>query len=146
MKEKSIESLLEELKLQRNACIGMDLEGNPEAEQRLARAKLESLEGELLYTVARHVIEIEKEIAEINKSDELPGDKAFPLRRIAQASWISFSQVSSDLLEVFSNGDELEMPILFIVLSSSLLSSAYIALRSALPLRTSRTEYPLHFR
>ena len=31
MKEKSIESLLAELKLQRNACIGMDLEGNPEA-------------------------------------------------------------------------------------------------------------------
>lgn len=48
MKEKSIESLLGELKLQRNACIGMDLEGNPEAEQRFARAKLESLEGELL--------------------------------------------------------------------------------------------------
>ena len=68
--------MLEELKLQRNACIGMDLEGNPEAEQRLARAKLESLEGELLYTVARHVIEIEKEVAEINKSDELPGDKS----------------------------------------------------------------------
>ncbi len=31
MKEKSIEFLLAELKLQRNACIGMDLEGNPEA-------------------------------------------------------------------------------------------------------------------
>ena len=76
MKEKSIESLLAELKLQRNACIGMDLEGNPEAEQRLARAKLESLEGELLYTVASHVIEIENKIAEINKSNELPGAKS----------------------------------------------------------------------
>jgi hypothetical protein len=76
MKEKSVESLLAELKLQGNACIGMDLEGNPEAEQRLARAKLESLEGELLYAVARHVIEIEKKIANINKSDELPGDKS----------------------------------------------------------------------
>ena len=76
MEEKSIEFLLAELKLQRNACIGMDLEGNPEAEQRLARARLESLEGELLYTVARHVVEIEKEIAKMNKSDELPGDKS----------------------------------------------------------------------
>jgi hypothetical protein len=76
MDEKSIEFLLAELKLQRNACIGMDLEGNPEAEQRLARAKLESLEGELLYTVARHVIEIEKEIARIIRGDELPGDKS----------------------------------------------------------------------
>jgi hypothetical protein len=41
----------------------MDLEGNPEAEQRLARAKLESLECELLYAVARHVVDLEKEIA-----------------------------------------------------------------------------------
>jgi hypothetical protein len=75
MKEKSIESLVEELNLQRNACIGMDLEGNPEAEQRLARAKLESLEGELLYAVARHVIKIEKEIAMMKRSGELPKDK-----------------------------------------------------------------------
>jgi hypothetical protein len=75
MKEESIESLIAELNLQRSACIGMDLEGNPEAEQRLARAKLESLEGELLYTVAMHIIEIEKEIARIKKSDELPNDK-----------------------------------------------------------------------
>jgi hypothetical protein len=35
------------------------LGGNPEAEQRLARAKLESLDGELLYTVAMHVIDLE---------------------------------------------------------------------------------------
>ncbi len=63
MKDKSIESLLAELKSQRNACIGMDLEGDPETEQRLAIAKLESLESELLYTVARHVIDLEKEIA-----------------------------------------------------------------------------------
>ena len=48
----------------------MDLEGNPEAEQRLARAKLESLEGELLYTVAMHVIDLEKEIVRMKKSDE----------------------------------------------------------------------------
>jgi hypothetical protein len=75
MSEKSIESLLEELKVQRNACIAMDLEGNPESEQRLARAKLESLEGELLYTVARHVIDLEKEIARIKSSIELPEDK-----------------------------------------------------------------------
>ena len=75
MKEKSIESLLEELKLQRSACIGMDLEGNPEAEQRLARAKLESLECELLYTVAMHVIDLEKEIAKMKMSGELPNDK-----------------------------------------------------------------------
>jgi len=67
--------LLEELRLQKNACIGMDLEGNPEAEQRLARAKLESLERELLYTVARHVIEIEKEIARMKRSGESPKDK-----------------------------------------------------------------------
>ena len=75
MKEKSIESLLAELKLQRSACIAMDLEGNPEAEQRLARVKLESLEGELLYTVARHVIEIEKEIAGMKRSGKSPKDK-----------------------------------------------------------------------
>lgn len=75
MKEKSLDSLLSELKLQRNACIGMDLEGNPEAEQRLARAKLESLEGELLYTVAMHVIDLEKEIARMKQSGELPKDK-----------------------------------------------------------------------
>ena len=67
--------MLAELKTQRNACIEMDLEGNPEAEQRLARAKLESLEGELLYTVARHVIDLEKEINRMKKSDELPRDK-----------------------------------------------------------------------
>jgi hypothetical protein len=52
MSEKSIESLLEKLDLQRNTSIGMDLEGYSEIEQRLMRAKLESLEGELLYTVA----------------------------------------------------------------------------------------------
>jgi hypothetical protein len=56
----------------------MDLEGNPEAEQRLARAKLESLEGELLSTVARHVIEIEKEIARMKRSGESPKDKGTP--------------------------------------------------------------------
>jgi hypothetical protein len=44
MSEKSIESLLEKLEGQRNACIGMDLEGYTEVEQRLAEAKLESLE------------------------------------------------------------------------------------------------------
>ena len=75
MKEKTIESLLAELKLQRNVCIRMDLEGNPEAEQKLARAKLESLEGELLYTVAMHVIDLEKEIVRMKKSGELPNDK-----------------------------------------------------------------------
>jgi hypothetical protein len=75
MKEKSIESLIAELNLQRSACIGMDLEGNPEAEQRLARAKLESLEGELLYTVAMHVIDLEKEIARLKENGELPKDK-----------------------------------------------------------------------
>lgn len=75
MKEKSIESLLGELKLQRNACIGMDLEGNPETEQRLARAKLESLEGELLYTVAMHVIDLEKEMARMKKGDEIQNNK-----------------------------------------------------------------------
>jgi hypothetical protein len=75
MKEKSIESLLAELKSQRNECIGMDLEGNPEAEQKLVRAKLESLEGELLSTVARHVIDLEKEIARMKRGGELPKDK-----------------------------------------------------------------------
>ena len=75
MNEKTIESLLGKLKLQRNACIRMDLEGNPEAEQRLARAKLESLEGELIYTVAMHVIDLEKEIARMKESGELPKDK-----------------------------------------------------------------------
>lgn len=74
MEEKSIESLLAELKLQRNACIGMDLEGLPEVEQRLAEAKLESLEGELLYTIARHVIEIEIKMAKMNRRGELRGD------------------------------------------------------------------------
>jgi hypothetical protein len=53
----------------------MDLEGNPEAEQRLARAKLESLEGELLYTVAMRVIEIEKEIARRKRSGKSLKDK-----------------------------------------------------------------------
>jgi hypothetical protein len=76
MSEKSIESLLKNLKAQRNACIGMDLEGSPETEQRLARAKLESLESELLYTVARHVVGLEKEIAKMKRIDELPGDKS----------------------------------------------------------------------
>lgn len=76
MQERSIESLLAELKLQRNACIGMDLENHPEVEQRLAGAKLASLEGELLYTIARHVIEIEKKIAEMNGRGELPEDKS----------------------------------------------------------------------
>ena len=67
--------MLAELKSQRNECIGMDLEGNPEAEQRLARAKLESLEGELLYTIAMHVIDLEKEIARTKRSGEQPKDK-----------------------------------------------------------------------
>ena len=74
MEERSIESLLAELKLQRNACIGMDLEGLPEVEQRLAGGKLESLEGGLLYTVARHVIEIEKDLAKLKRSGEPQGD------------------------------------------------------------------------
>ncbi len=65
MEEKSIESLLADLKVQRNACIEMDLEGYSEIEQELARVKLESMESELLYTVARHVIEIEKQIAKV---------------------------------------------------------------------------------
>jgi hypothetical protein len=64
--------------LQRNTCIGMDLEGNPEAEQRLVMAKLESLKSELLYTVATNVIDLEKEIARM-KSGELPKDKVFTL-------------------------------------------------------------------
>ena len=68
--------MLAELKSQRNACIGMDLENHPEVEQRLAEAKLESLEGELLYTIARHVIEIEKKIAKMNEDDGLPKDKS----------------------------------------------------------------------
>ena len=51
------------------------MEGNPEAEQRLARAKLESLEGELLYAVARHVVDLEREIARMKRSGELPKDK-----------------------------------------------------------------------
>ena len=68
MEDKSIESLLAELKSQRNACIGMDLEDLPEVEQRLALTKLESLEGELLYTIARHVVEIEKKIAMMDRS------------------------------------------------------------------------------
>ena len=67
MSEKSIESLLEKLDLQRNTCIGMDLEGYSEIEQRLAKAKLESLEGELLYTVARHVVDLEKDITRIKR-------------------------------------------------------------------------------
>lgn len=75
MDERSIESLLAELKLQRNACIGMDLEALPE-KQRLAETKLESLEGELLYTIARHVIEIEKKMAEMDRNGELQGDKS----------------------------------------------------------------------
>ena len=70
MGEKSIESLLENLETQRNACIGMDLEGYPEVEQRLVKAKLESLESELLYTVARHVANLEKEIARMKKGNE----------------------------------------------------------------------------
>lgn len=74
MGEKRIESLLEILETQRNACIGMDLEGYSEVEQRLVKAKLESLESELLYTVARHVVNLEKEIARMKKSDDLSTD------------------------------------------------------------------------
>jgi hypothetical protein len=70
MGERSIESLLENLETQRNACIGMDLEGYPEVEQRLAKAKLESLESELLYTVARHVANLEKNISRMKISTE----------------------------------------------------------------------------
>ncbi len=65
MEEKSLEALLADLKSQRSACIEMDLEGYSEVEQELASAKLESMESELLYTVARHVIEIEKQIAKM---------------------------------------------------------------------------------
>ena len=67
--------MLEKLNLQRNTCIGMDLESYSEIEQRLMKAKLESLEGELLYTIARHVIDLEKEIARIKRSVEVPEDK-----------------------------------------------------------------------
>jgi hypothetical protein len=74
MGEKSIESLLENLEAQRNACIGMDLEGYPEVEQRLVEAKLESLESELLYTVARHVAKLEKYMARMKISNEPSND------------------------------------------------------------------------
>jgi hypothetical protein len=77
MEDKSIESLLAELKSQRNACIGMDLEDLPEVEQRLALTKLESLEGELLYTIARHVIEIEKKIARMDRSGLLGNQSTY---------------------------------------------------------------------
>jgi hypothetical protein len=76
MSGKSIESLLKELEAQRNACITMDLEGYSEVEQRLVEAKLESLESELLYTVARRVVDLEKEIAMMKRRDELPKDKS----------------------------------------------------------------------
>jgi len=76
MGEKSIESLLEILETQRNACIGMDLEGYPEVEQRLVKAKLESLESELLYTVARHVVNLEKDIARMKKGNDLSTDRS----------------------------------------------------------------------
>lgn len=66
--------MLEILETQRNACIGMDLEGYSEVEQRLVKAKLESLESELLYTVSRHVVNLEKEIARLKKSDDLSTD------------------------------------------------------------------------
>ena len=72
MSEKGIESLLKKWEGQRNACIGMDLEGYSEVEQRLAEAKLESLESELLYTVARRVVDLEKEIARMKRSGEQP--------------------------------------------------------------------------
>ena len=39
-------------------------------EQRLVKAKLESLESELLYTVARRVANLEKEIARMKISNE----------------------------------------------------------------------------
>ena len=74
MGEKSIESLLEILETQRNACIGMDLEGYSEVEQRLVKAKLESLESELLYTVARRVANLEKDIARMKKSNDSSTD------------------------------------------------------------------------
>jgi hypothetical protein len=80
MGERSIESLLENLAAQRNACIGMDLEGYPEVEQRLVKAKLESLERELLYTVARHVANIEKNIAMMKMSDEPSTDGSNTLK------------------------------------------------------------------
>jgi hypothetical protein len=73
---KSIESLLENLETQRNACIGMDLEGYPEMEQRLVKAKLESLESELLYTVARHVANLEKEITRMKMGNEPSTDRS----------------------------------------------------------------------
>lgn len=76
MSQKSIESLLNELECQRNACIGMDLEGYSEVEQTLVEAKLESMESELLYTVARRVVDLEKEIAMMKRRDELPKDKS----------------------------------------------------------------------
>jgi hypothetical protein len=76
MSEKSIESLLEKLDLQRNTCIGMDLEGYSEIEQRLAKAKLESLESELLYAVAKHVVDLEKDITRIKRCCEVPDDKS----------------------------------------------------------------------
>ena len=49
--------------------------GNPEAEQRLARAKLESLEGGLLYTVAMHVIDLRERDTQDEEDGELPNDK-----------------------------------------------------------------------
>jgi len=76
MSEKSIESLLEKLDLQRNTSIGMDLEGYSEIEQRLGKAKLESLEGELLHTIARHVIDLEKEMARMKRSGKVPDDNS----------------------------------------------------------------------
>jgi hypothetical protein len=76
MSGKNIESLLKELEGQRNACIGMDLEGYSGIEQRLVEAKLESMESELLYTVARRMIDLEKEIARMKRKDELPKDKS----------------------------------------------------------------------
>jgi hypothetical protein len=74
MDEKSIESLLENLETQRNACIGMDLEGYTEVEQRFVKAKLESLESELLYTVARHVANLEKNMVSMKISNESSTD------------------------------------------------------------------------
>ena len=62
--------MLENLETQRNACIGMDLEGYPEVEQRLMKAKPESMESELLYTVARHVANLEKNMASMKISNE----------------------------------------------------------------------------
>jgi hypothetical protein len=74
MGERSIESLLENLETQSNACIGMDLEGHPEVEKRSAKAKLESLESELLYTVARHVANLEKNIVRMKICNEQSND------------------------------------------------------------------------